>query len=481
MTQDDTPEENVQALRALVKSTLLPPHAQEDIVFVDYQHDPVTQKEVVLWDDVLLAFNDAIHVRRKAKVVPFLKGTDFRVLEPRRIAAVPGVVLDVMVEGKPTQEVTTLPKLSQQQETSSQDTPQDTPLKDNIASNHNPQYGLEEIAIATLSINENPAVILAASRAPQTDDPGDDNASNGSTDSDFKNTTRGPQLNVDDLDQTRANADLGDVAAQVNLGTMYLEGKVVPQNYQLAMEWYLKAAEQEDLAGQRRVGYMHYMGHGVPQDYTMAMEWYLKAAKQGDAAAQFNIGSLYHKGGGVSRDYKHAAEWFRKSAEQGYDEAQRFLGSLYQSGEGVTLDYTKAMEWYLKASRQGNAQAQADIGFLHYFGQGVPQDFAAALEWNLLAAEQGNVSAQRRLGHMYHHGQSVPQDYSKAMEWYRKAADKGDGFSSNRVGHLYHKGLAVPMDLEKAEDWYLKSHRQGCAKGWTNYSSIWKEIRKIRE
>ncbi|KAG0269597.1 hypothetical protein BGZ95_002012, partial [Linnemannia exigua] len=83
--------------------------AHEDIVFVDSQHDPATLKEVVLWDDVIQAFNDALHIRHKAKVVPFLKGADFRVLEPRRIAAIPGAVLDVMVEGKPTQEVITPP------------------------------------------------------------------------------------------------------------------------------------------------------------------------------------------------------------------------------------------------------------------------------------------------------------------------------------------------------------------------------------
>jgi hypothetical protein len=90
MTQgEDAPHENVQALRAVVKSTLTAPaptptdppriQAQEDIVFVDYQHDPATDKDIVLWDDVILAFNDALHVRHNAKIVPFLKGAAFRV------------------------------------------------------------------------------------------------------------------------------------------------------------------------------------------------------------------------------------------------------------------------------------------------------------------------------------------------------------------------------------------------------------------
>lgn len=80
MTQaDDTPEDKVQALRAIVKSTMAPPTTEEDIVYVDCQHDPATDKEVILWDDVILAFNDALHVRHKARILPFLKGADFRV------------------------------------------------------------------------------------------------------------------------------------------------------------------------------------------------------------------------------------------------------------------------------------------------------------------------------------------------------------------------------------------------------------------
>ena len=80
MTQgDDTPEDKVQGLRAIVKSTMTPPTSEEDIVYVDCQHDPATDKEVVLWDDVMLAFNDALHVRHKARILPFLKGADFRV------------------------------------------------------------------------------------------------------------------------------------------------------------------------------------------------------------------------------------------------------------------------------------------------------------------------------------------------------------------------------------------------------------------
>jgi len=49
---------------------------------------------------------------------------------------------------------------------------------------------------------------------------------------------------------------------------------------------------------------MYHEGKGVLQDYQKAMEWSLKAAEQGDADAQFEIGRVYHEGKGVLQDYQ---------------------------------------------------------------------------------------------------------------------------------------------------------------------------------
>ncbi|KAF9131246.1 hypothetical protein BG015_003877 [Linnemannia schmuckeri] len=62
--------------------------------------EPSTQKDVILWDDILQAFEDALHVRQQAKVIQFMGGFDFRLPEPRKIAAVLNTVLDVAVSGE---------------------------------------------------------------------------------------------------------------------------------------------------------------------------------------------------------------------------------------------------------------------------------------------------------------------------------------------------------------------------------------------
>ena len=77
---------------------------------------------------------------------------------------------------------------------------------------------------------------------------------------------------------------------------------------------------------------MYYSGEGVGQDYNVALEWYQKAAEQGDATAEANIGLMYQEGQGVAQNYAGAADWLLKAAKQGLSYAQNRLAIIYESG-----------------------------------------------------------------------------------------------------------------------------------------------------
>ena len=64
----------------------------------------------------------------------------------------------------------------------------------------------------------------------------------------------------------RARAELGDAAAQRDLGARYYWGSNGPRDYGLAATWLRKAADQGDLSGQSLLGLMLFEGTGVPQD-----------------------------------------------------------------------------------------------------------------------------------------------------------------------------------------------------------------------
>ncbi|KAF9273828.1 hypothetical protein BGZ88_003487 [Linnemannia elongata] len=479
MLQEDLqPHELVQAIRSVEKhlapSSILPPRPDE-IFYVECHPDPETQKPVVLWDDILQAFDGAVQVRHKAKIVPFLKGKDLRILEPHRIAMAVDTVLDVVVCSKgsssPTSvsEGTVLGLLPEGENTDRKVVVSQDSYTSNTTSpiRRSPVYGLVETALENYNHIDRPHAFPSARRLQAVLDDQTctvkDHLTTPPLDHDNRYQLRRPQIATTDVPvemdvvQTSICAMLGDKIAQVTLGDMYRDGKGVPQDYQAAMNWYFMAVEQGDAAGQHRVGALHDKGFGVPQNHLIAMAWYIKAAEQGHASSQNSIGLLYHYGRGVLQDYAQAMEWYLMAAEQGHTDSQYNVGVSYKHGQGVPLDYKQAMDWFLKAAQQGDASSQFSIGLLYDNGQGVPQDYALAMEWYLKAANQGYAFAQNSIGVLYYHGRGVPQDFAQAMDWYVKSAEQENDAAQYNIGLLYINGQGVPQDFAKAAEWFFKA------------------------
>ena len=70
-------------------------------------------------------------------------------------------------------------------------------------------------------------------------------------------------------------------------------------------------------------------------DYEKAVYWFEKSAEQGNVIGQYNLGNMYENGEGVKQDYAEALKWYKKSAEQEYSKAQTNLGIMYANGYGV--------------------------------------------------------------------------------------------------------------------------------------------------
>ena len=69
-------------------------------------------------------------------------------------------------------------------------------------------------------------------------------------------------------------------------------------------------------------------GNGVPQDYEQAVTWHRKAAEQGFANAQYTMGVMYLYGIGISQNKDEAREWLQKATAQGHVSAQEVLKRL---------------------------------------------------------------------------------------------------------------------------------------------------------
>lgn len=137
------------------------------------------------------------------------------------------------------------------------------------------------------------------------------------------------------------------------------------------------------------------------KDYNNAVEWFRKSADQGDAEAQCKLGECYELGRGVGQDDREAVKWYHMAAEQGCIEGMYRLGELYVPSRGNKEhpNYYEGFKWYRMAAEQGHAGAQRMLGDFYRFWMGgvVEQDYRKAEKWYRMAADQGNKIAQSAL------------------------------------------------------------------------------------
>ncbi|KAG0251625.1 hypothetical protein BGZ95_006845, partial [Linnemannia exigua] len=400
-----------------------------EVIYVACYPDPSLGKDIVLWDDILAAFKaEVVHVRSGAFVLPFLKGPDFKNLDPLRIAAVLGTTLDVAVRNHSGEQELSMKSLQEALPTTLQE-PSSVKITTTAATmRRNPAGGLVEAAMENYTHMENPATAPRL-RGPQAIQDGpaslaeNEYPNNGQLGEQSKETTAPEDRSsavVQKFVETELKARLGDMIAQFALGEMYDHGQGTVQSASQAFEWYKKAADQGYVVAQYTIGERYQKGQGVTQDYRQAMDWYLKAAKQGYAAAQNEAGFMFEQGQGLGgkahADYFNAFSWYEDAAAQGYAAAQYNIGNMYYSGQGLMKNHSAAMDMYLKAGSQGHVSASTCIGKMYFIGQGVTQDYSKAAEWYLKAATQGDNEAQNSLAVLYEAGLGVPADKTKAIE-----------------------------------------------------------------
>ena len=102
-------------------------------------------------------------------------------------------------------------------------------------------------------------------------------------------------------------------------------------DYQKALYYLEKAANQGDAEAQNNLGIMYENGEGVTKNHKKAVYLYEQAAHQGDIAAQYNLGRMYYDGGGVTKDYVEAYRWLilvKAKSNEEYKDINKILDSL---------------------------------------------------------------------------------------------------------------------------------------------------------
>lgn len=141
-----------------------------------------------------------------------------------------------------------------------------------------------------------------------------------------------------------AAAEQGDAEAQTRLGDRYQIGLGVARDDTQAAYWYRKAAAQGQAHAQCSLAELYYfgevriemrkkygsdpddkyVGERVPGDYNQAVYWFRKSAEQGDRRAQNFLAGMYSSGNGVVKDDQRAYFWYLLAAANGYPDSAKW-------------------------------------------------------------------------------------------------------------------------------------------------------------
>lgn len=91
---------------------------------------------------------------------------------------------------------------------------------------------------------------------------------------------------------------------------------------------WLAAALTGHVAAQREIGKMYLTGDGCQADATTALRWLQRAADNGDAEAQFCLGNCLAQGLGCARQAEGARRWWQTAAAAGHGAARQRLADI---------------------------------------------------------------------------------------------------------------------------------------------------------
>lgn len=290
------------------------------------------------------------------------------------------------------------------------------------------------------------------------------------------------------------SSESGYPEAEMKLGIMYCEGKLVKQDYAESARLLRGAGKHGLKAAYDYLDSMYEKKLTHPPDDDEWVRYSRAEAEKGCGWAMHNLGVAYNTGKGVPKDHAQAAQWFKKGVEKGYTKSMLSLGNLYQDGKGVTKDeneairlfrmaielgnedakfnlanlyyvkrdYTEAIQLYRSCYEDdGDAEAAGMLGLMYRDGNGTERDVAKAIKHLSVAAEHNHLRFIKKLAEIYSSPKYGHEDIVQAAVWYGKAADKGDMESCRELGKRYVYGNGVRTDVRKGLELLKKAADKG--------------------
>ena len=102
-----------------------------------------------------------------------------------------------------------------------------------------------------------------------------------------------------------------------------------------AVERLVRYADNGDVAAGLQLGSMYYNGRGVLRDVNDAFGWFTKAAERNEAEAIFALARMAERGEGRERSVPDAVAGYQRASALGHLPATYNLARLYRLGSGI--------------------------------------------------------------------------------------------------------------------------------------------------
>lgn len=134
-----------------------------------------------------------------------------------------------------------------------------------------------------------------------------------------------------------------------------------------ALEQLRATASSGDVAAQFKLGERYASGEGVAQDNAEVAKWYRMAAERGCDVAQFCLGLMYRDGEGVAQDAIEAEYWFYKARGESEEELAReeMLDQIHLYNDEEAIEWRRWLQSSAEEAQEKSRMLQQNVNRKH--------------------------------------------------------------------------------------------------------------------
>lgn len=255
----------------------------------------------------------------------------------------------------------------------------------------------------------------------------------------------------------------GSLDALIEKGEIYVEGRIVERNDEIAFNLFQRAAIEKDSPyAYVRLGYLYEIGSGPSgeKDPAEALNLYEKAAEKDHPNGYSNAGRIYRYGITGEANIEKAKAYFEKGVEQNVPYSITELAFMYEDGT-LERDYKRAFELFEKAAEANSAYAMYCYG--QYLQNGYNEgkkDPERAFEWFKKGAELNEINCLYETGRCYRYALGIEENPDQALHYYQQAADARYVRALVELALCYEYAYGVNFDAQKVFDLMLQAAEQ---------------------